>query len=286
MLAKDAFELHYSKLPEFAGVVFAQFRDRLRDHRNEADRRGWRKFKPSAARDTMLGDMQPGGYLFGKADMSAKVAFEHYSALPEFVGVVFAQFEDRLKAYRKNAGATPKTANVKWSQCPGQEMLLEDLQPGGILFEKDHVPAEIVFQAYKTLPEFEGVGFKQFKARLKDHQKQGNVKSRVAKEEMVAFIRDTTLHPVKKWNERGELKFNLHPAKLLLRKDVCNQVHASITPFELQMKRPEYMEFKRDIFRFWIKQEIRLQKYFNHRDDIRLKKLKGRTSGPRTHIFE
>ena len=47
----------------------------------------------------------PGGYLFGKNDMPASVAWKHYCVMEEFKSppVVFGQFEVRLKDHRKQA---------------------------------------------------------------------------------------------------------------------------------------------------------------------------------------
>ena len=59
----------------------------------------------SAAREIILEDLLPGGYLFGKNDMSASAAWNYYRDMAEFKGppVVFDQFEARLKDHRKQA---------------------------------------------------------------------------------------------------------------------------------------------------------------------------------------
>jgi hypothetical protein len=222
----------------------------------------WIRWISSAARKMILDDLQPGGFLFNNDELSAEDAFAHYTTLPEFSVVVFSQFKERLKDHRKQAKSNGKPGWIKWMKSPAREILIEDLQPGGPLYEKDDVSAEVAFGFYTTLPEFCGVGFPQFKDRLKDHRKQGNAKSRVSHEEMLAFAHDRALHPRQKTNERGELVFDLSAAKLLLREDVRNQLHTTMQPFELQQTRPEYMDFKRDIFRRRIYQEVRLQKYF------------------------
>ena len=45
---------------------------------------GWIDWVNSAAREIMLEDLLPDGYLFGKNDMSASLAWEHYRKMPEF----------------------------------------------------------------------------------------------------------------------------------------------------------------------------------------------------------
>jgi hypothetical protein len=163
---------------------------------------GWIKLRSSAARAVIIEDLKRGGFLFGKDEMSATEAFAHYSTLPEFSNVVFSQFKERLKTHREQAKGG-NTDWVNWVKCAGHEILLEDLQPGGILFEKDNVSAEEVFQFYTTLPEFLGVVIGQFKARLKDHRKQANEKTRASHKDTLAFAHDRALYPRQKRNERG-----------------------------------------------------------------------------------
>jgi hypothetical protein len=80
------------------------------------------------------------------------------------------------------------------------------------------------------------------------------------------------LLPRDRHNERGELVFDMHPAKLLLREDVKNGVHRRMTPdYMHRSTRPEYKLFKGEIFRHRIYQEVRLQKYFNY---LELKRTK------------
>ena len=66
---------------------------------------GWIDWVNSAAREIILEDLLPDGYLFGKHDMPASVAWEHYRNMTEFKEppVVFDQFEARLQDHRKQA---------------------------------------------------------------------------------------------------------------------------------------------------------------------------------------
>ena len=47
---------------------------------------GWIDWVNSAAREIILEDLLPDGYLFGKDDMPASVAWEHYRDMVEFKG--------------------------------------------------------------------------------------------------------------------------------------------------------------------------------------------------------
>jgi hypothetical protein len=66
---------------------------------------GWINWRNSAPREIILEDLDPGGFLFGKDDMPATVAWEHYKGLEELNNppVAFDQFEVCLKDYRKKA---------------------------------------------------------------------------------------------------------------------------------------------------------------------------------------
>jgi hypothetical protein len=86
------------------------------------------------------------------------------------------------------------------------------------------------------------------------------------------MVHDRQLHPRQLKNHRGELVFDLHPAKLLLRGDIMAGVHAEMVPSQFQGTRAEYKEFDSDIFRQRIYQEERFQKYWNWLDDKRTEK--------------
>ena len=79
-------------------------------------------------------------------------------------------------------------------------------------------------------------------------------------------------YPRKLKNERGELVFDLHPAKMMLRHDVRNGRHEKMTPGQLQDSRAVYEPFFKEIFRQRIYQEVRYQKYCNWLEDKRTKK--------------
>ena len=81
------------------------------------------------------------------------------------------------------------------------------------------------------------------------------------------------LHPRQLRNERGELVFDLHAAKDLLRADVKAGKQAPLVPSEFQGTRTEYEEFDADIFRQRIYQEERYQKYLNWLESKRTIKL-------------
>lgn len=88
---------------------------------------------------------------------------------------------------------------------------------------------------YKSLPEFieEKVQFDQFKERLKGHREQITKKKLFSAKQMEAFLHHQSLHPCRTHNDRGELIFDMHPAKAKLRQDVKAKRHESMMPAQL-----------------------------------------------------
>ena len=248
---------------------------------------GWIPWATCAARPIMLQGLEPGGYLFENKSISFQEAYQHYSAMPEFANVVFSQFKARLTSYRKLA--PDRGSWIKWNvKCGARQMILDDLQPGGVLYEQPNVTAEQAYTFYRTFQEFEHVVLSQFKARLESHREQANEKSRVSHEEMQALIHDRKLYPRQSHNARGEQVFDMSPAKPLLRQDVRDKKHTTMTPRELQKTRTEYMAFKPCIFKSRIYQAVRLEKYFTWLEKKRQEKREkaGMTSEEaRSHNF-
>jgi hypothetical protein len=162
--------------------------------------------------------------------------------------------------------ASKKPGWVDWMKCPARAVIMEDLRPGGPLYQRDNILAEEIFAWYKQRPAFENVVIDQFKARLKDHRLMAAKDSHRALQEEQYLVQDRQLYPRQPYNERGEPKFDMHPAKLLLREDIKNKVHLTThkAPRQLQNSRPEYLLFKPKKFDERIRQEIKLQKYFHY----------------------
>ena len=167
-----------------------------------------------------------------------------------------------------------KTAGfINWRKSVPRAILLQDLEPGGVLVDMDHLKAELVWGYYKNRPEFCKVVFKQFKDRLAGHRKQASRDRSMARMGDEAAARDRDLIPRETHNARGELVFDMHPAKHLLRMDVSNSVHKIIGPEDMQQSRPAYRLFKYKIFKHRIYQEVRRQKFLHYLELKRKKKL-------------
>jgi hypothetical protein len=165
-------------------------------------------------------------------------------------------------------------SRIKWRSSAAREIILEDLEPGGILYQQDSVPAAEVFEFYECFPEFEDVKFEQFEARLKDHRAQAARRILRSQREEACLRHDRLLHPRQTHNERGEPVFDMTKAKELLQEDVKNKVHETMEARDLQLSRIEYRPFQAHIFSQRIKQEVRRQKYFYY---LELKRTVKRT---------
>ena len=137
---------------------------------------------------------------------------------------------------------------------------MEDLIQRNIpLDEKEMLAEELWENCYKNNITFidEDVEFEQFKERLQDHRKKLNSNILRAAEDAIAVQHSREMFPRQERNKRGELVFDMHRAKQLLRADVKEEKHNNKTPRELQATRDEYKAFKPEIFKDRIAQEVR-----------------------------
>jgi hypothetical protein len=175
-----------------------------------------------------------------------------------------------------NMPRSKKPGWIDWVNSAAREIILEDLEPSGYLFEKDDIPASIVWEHYKKLPEFSGppVVFDQFQTRLKDHRVQAARRLKASKQEQKMMQHDWKLYPVKYCNHKNELVFYYHPAQECLRDDVIKGKHKTMNLSQFHASRKEYKEFDRKVFYHQIKQEIRRQKFVNYLEHKRTQKRK------------
>ena len=150
---------------------------------------------------------------------------------------------------------------IDWKSSPARQFLMDDLEPGGMLYQRDNIKAADIFPFYKKLPQFHNVVLDQFQTRLRDHRKKACENVFLATQEQQYLAKDRQLYPRQTHNQRGELVFDLSPAKALLREDIKNKLHLTNTPSNLQASREEYKLFKPKKFQDRICQEVRRSKY-------------------------
>jgi hypothetical protein len=176
---------------------------------------------------------------------------------------------------------------IDWVNSGAREIILEDLEPNGWLYEigfdnllVDNTFLQDCLNFYKSehygdqSEFFEHVVFDQFQARMKDHIREAKKRNSRSTEEEEWLRHDRQHYPRATHNARGEPVFDMDPAKMLLRDDVKNKLHEQMTPKELWSlpTRAAYRKFTLSIFRQRIYQEIRLQKYTNYLEEKRTKK--------------
>jgi hypothetical protein len=115
----------------------------------------------------------------------------------------------------------------------------------------------------RHMADFAKLVFSQFKARLADHRRLVRRDLHAAAHKAAALAHDRLAFPRQPTNERGELVFDLHPAKRLLRDDLRNQRHVGLTPKAFRLTRADHQEFDLEVFRQRICQEIRRGKFVN-----------------------
>ena len=166
---------------------------------------------------------------------------------------------------------------IDWVKSRSRDIILEDLINGIIPYEEEKCSPDHAWNTwYCFIPEIieEKVVYSQFKERFVAHQRQISKKKKQSTREEEAFQYHATLHPRKTYNTRGELVFDLHPAKPLLREDVLDGKHKQLTPMQLHKTRPEYQEFALDAFSPLIYQAVRSQKFVHTLELRRAEKLR------------
>ena len=155
---------------------------------------------------------------------------------------------------------------VDWKNHAAREILLEDLERGGWLYElQDNEDPRAIFDIYQDRQEeFKDIPFDQFKERYLDSTKAAIKRRARSSKEEEFFRHDRLLHPRQSHNDRGEPVFNMDTeAKKQLRDDITNKQHKTMEPMELWLSRKVYRKYKLHIFRPRIYQEIRRNKYIN-----------------------
>ena len=153
---------------------------------------------------------------------------------------------------------------IDWKKSDARTLVLRDLIEGVLPLSEADCSAAEAWEIYRHSFEFARVPFAQFEERLRDHRRQISDKHIQAASDAQALAHDRALFPRSLNNQKGELVFDLHPAKLLLRVDVLEGKHLTMKPSELQQSKPAYMVFDKTIFKFRIYQEVRRNKFLNY----------------------
>ena len=152
---------------------------------------------------------------------------------------------------------------IDWKISEAKQIILNDLRHGELSLDPAVMPAELAWEKYRHLPEFEKVVFEQFKVRLAGHREQVGARVTRAMFDGAAVAHDQLNHPFPTHNHRGEPNFHLSPAEQLLRDDLRHERHLGLTPSQFQQTRDEYKIFKPRKFKELVSQTIRHIKFQN-----------------------
>jgi hypothetical protein len=243
----------------------------------EKPRNWWAK---SAARQRLLNDLLSGDLPLSAKELGPKAAWERYKNRPEFVSVMYDKFVTKLNDHRKQVqrdatGDGEVRPKNWWKDSAARQRLIDDLENGDLSLSEKEVSAAMAWDFYKTCPEFSNVAFEKFEGKLKDHRAQVAPQKGRSSLEMDALRHDRKLYPRVTHDSCGKSVWDLSRAKKLLRAYVKDKL-ATMTPADLKIyinptdlweTREEYKVYDLQIFTHHIYQEIKLQKYFNYRND-------------------
>lgn len=161
---------------------------------------------------------------------------------------------------------------IAWRKSAARAVLLRDLENGTLPISENYMVSEEAWKIYQTMDEFVNVPFSQFKRQLKAHRQQVHLRKERVAEEETALVEFRQMNPRKRYNNKHEPVFDMTSGKQLLRQDIKDDRHTTMTLGDLQKSRPEYACLTQLKFKDRVHQEIRRQKYFHF---LKLKSVKG-----------
>ena len=153
-----------------------------------------------------------------------------------------------------------KTKTPAWITSKGRKTLFREITTGKIF---ENMKYEQVFHMH---PEF-AVGDTQeealrlFENRLANARKIIGAKKQHAATELAMLQQDRLAHPFPSTNHRGEPQWEGSAAQKVLKKDVENKKHETMSRTAFYNLRPEYDAFPKTVIDGKIQQEERLLKF-------------------------
>lgn len=155
-----------------------------------------------------------------------------------------------------------------WRNSNAQRLLHEDIKTG-------RIPADMHWAtAFNLRPEFAAVGkasaeetkeqcaLRLFESRLRTARKFVTAKSTRASEELALLQQEQQMFPFPTTNRlTGEPRWEGSEAQTLLKEDVKNRVHETMTREEFYLSRPEYQQFFKRTIDGHVPQEVKSIKF-------------------------
>jgi hypothetical protein len=159
----------------------------------------------------------------------------------------------------------------KWIKSRAKMNLKQDILDGAVT---DDMNAR---EVYNTRPEYKDYDFTRFTANLRalrkvieDHQQQ-------AVDDLADYYQDLILHPRPAMTIKGYPFWDTSEARLLLIKDMEDELHLDLTPLQLWQTQHAYQLFPLKVFRNHIYQQIRTEDeraYWMHQRMLKRNKIK------------
>jgi hypothetical protein len=147
-----------------------------------------------------------------------------------------------------------------WLNSDGRKLLLRDLKDGTI---NRTMNWQTVFH---TRPEFalgptNSEALRLFESRFSSAVKINDEKAARAQHEMALLRQDRMVHPIPQKNHRGEPRWDGSEAQKLLKADIKNNAHATLSRMEFYSSRVEYQAWEKEFIDGHVVQEVKLRKF-------------------------
>jgi hypothetical protein len=143
---------------------------------------------------------------------------------------------------------------TSWRNSDAKKLLLEWILEGRVAGMKPK-------QVYALDDIFKPFKYDNFVGNLNRLRKKVGTRLVLVEFDQAAFDHDQLLYPTSATTQRGYPRWPGHEAKRLLKEDIDEGKHETMTPLALYKTRPaEYGQFPLDVFRDHLYQEVRGRK--------------------------
>jgi hypothetical protein len=223
---------------------------------------------PSDAKELLKKDIEEGRVT---EVMTAREVYEMHPA--EFKIYKFQNFANNLKSLRALALLPPKeTKAPDWKDSDAKELLKKDIEEGRV------TEVMMAREVYAMHPEFDIYKFQNFANNLKSLRALVKRNKESAAFDSAALANDQGNHPRPAMTAAGLPRWYESDAERLLKVDVNQLQHETMTPQALHESRPEHQVFSLHIFRQHIQQESRSRKEKNYWLNARKNKNKNKNN--------
>jgi hypothetical protein len=173
-----------------------------------------------------------------------------------------------------------KEPKVKWEKSRAKKLLYNDIIKGIVpLDPKDDDDGVLNLKGiYSMRPEYSEYSYEKFSGRIASLRKTVRDFTKRADQDKKRFDVFKSLNPVSRISHKGYVQWQGSEAQELLRQDIQEKKHETMSKIDLWGSRAEYFtEFSLDVFRDKLYQEIRTAKYL-HTLEVRGKKKKKKKS--------